>query len=140
MLQAQTSAYAQVIAAQIAAQEARYSDAIEGFRDSIKRHDTWFARLLLGRVYVDAKHFPEAMSEFDLALKRRGEATDAFFADQPTLRYLPPLYYWLARSQEAMGVADARKNYEHYVSLRGDASPADPLAADARARLAKSGR
>jgi serine/threonine protein kinase/tetratricopeptide (TPR) repeat protein len=139
MLQAQTSAYAQVIGAQIAAQEARYSDAIEGFRDSIKRHDTWFARLLLGRVYVDAKHFPEAMSEFDLALKRRGEATDAFFADQPTLRYLPPLYYWLARAQEAMGVADARKNYEHYVSLRADASPADPLAADARARLAKSG-
>jgi serine/threonine protein kinase/tetratricopeptide (TPR) repeat protein len=139
MLQAQTSAYSQLIGAQIAAQEAKYSDAIEGFRDSIKRHDTWFARLLLGRVYVDAKHFPEAMSEFDLALKRRGEATDAFFADQPTLRYLPPLYYWLARAQEAMGVADARKNYEHYVSLRADASPADPLAADARARLAKSG-
>jgi eukaryotic-like serine/threonine-protein kinase len=140
MLQAQTSAYARVIGAEIAAQEARYSDAIEGLRDSIKRHDTWFARMLLGRVYVDAKHFPEAMSEFELALKRRGEATDAFFSDQPTLRYLPPVYYWLARSQEAMGVADARKNYEHYVSLRADAAPADSLVADARARLAKSPR
>jgi serine/threonine protein kinase/Tfp pilus assembly protein PilF len=140
MLQAQTSAYAMVIGAEIAAQDAKYSDAIEGLRDSIKRHDTWFARMLLGRVYIDAKHFPEAMSEFELALKRQGEATDAFFSDQPTLRYLPPVYYWLARSQEAMGVADARKNYEHYVSLRADASPADPLVADARARLTKSAR
>ncbi|HEY1909913.1 MAG TPA: protein kinase [Vicinamibacterales bacterium] len=140
MLQAQTSAYARVIGAEIAAQDGRYSDAIEELRESIKRHDTWFARMLLGRVYVDAKHFPEAMSEFELALKRRGEATDAFFSDQPTLRYLPPVYYWLARSQEAMGVSDARKNYEQYVSLRADAGPADPLVADARARLAKSPR
>jgi serine/threonine protein kinase/tetratricopeptide (TPR) repeat protein len=140
MLQAQTSAYARVIGAEIAAQDGRYSDAIEELRESIKRHDTWFARMLLGRVYVDAKHFPEAMSEFELALKRRGEATDAFFSDQPTLRYLPPVYYWLARSQEAMGVGDARKNYEQYVSLRGDAGPADPLVADARARLAQSPR
>ena len=88
MLQAQTSAYARILLAQIAAHEGHYSDAIEGLRDSIKRHDTWFARFLLGRVYLDAEHFAEAMAEFDLALKRRGEATDAFFFDRPTLRYL----------------------------------------------------
>jgi hypothetical protein len=34
-----------------------YSDAIEALRDSIKRHDTAFARLLLGRAYV-ATHSP----------------------------------------------------------------------------------
>jgi eukaryotic-like serine/threonine-protein kinase len=140
MLQAQTSAYARILFAEIAAHEGHYADAIEGLRDSIKRHDTWFARFLLGRVYLDAKHFAEAMAEFDLALKRRGEATDAFFFDRPTLRYLPPLYYWLARSQEALGVADARKSYEQYVTLRRDAEPADPLVADARARLAKISR
>lgn len=48
--------------------------------------------------------------------------------------------YWLARDKEAAGAADARKNYEHYVALRGDADPIDPLVTDARARLAKDVR
>ena len=80
------------------------------------------------------------MAEFELALKRRGEATDAFFSDRPTLRNLPPLYYWLARAQEALGAADARKNYQQYVTLRADAEPIDPLVTDARARLARAAR
>jgi len=138
LLQAQTSAYARIVTAQVAARERRHADAIEALRDSIKRHDTWFARYLLGRVYMDAGHFAEAMAEFELALKRRGEATDAFFSDLPTLRYLPPLYYWLGRAQEAVGVAEARKNYEEYTTLRANADPADPLVADARARLSTS--
>jgi eukaryotic-like serine/threonine-protein kinase len=140
MLQAQTTAYARVIDAEIDARADQYADAITALRESIKRHDTWFARFLLGRVYVDAKHFPEAMAEFELALKRRGEVTDAFFSDRPTLRHLPPLYYWLARAQEALGAADARRNYEQYVALRGGAESIDPLVADARARLGKSVR
>jgi serine/threonine protein kinase/Flp pilus assembly protein TadD len=140
MLQAQTSAYADIINAQIAVHGERYADGIAALRQSIKLHDTWFARLLLGRVYLDTKHVPEAMAEFDLALKRKGEATDAFFSDRPTLRHLPPLYYWLARAQEALGAADARKNYEHYVTLRAGAEPIDPLVTDARARLAKGVR
>jgi len=139
-LQAQTTAYARIITAQILARDGHVAEATEEFRDSIKRHDTWFARYLLGRVYMDAAHFPEAMAEFDLAMKRRGEATDAFFSDVPTLRYLPPLYYWLARAQEAVGVSEARRNYEQYVLLRGDADPADPLATDARARLSTNSR
>ena len=138
MLQSETSAYADIIYAQIAAHGERYADAIAALRDSIKRHDTWSARLLLGRVYVETKHFPEAMAEFELALKRRGEATDPFFSDRPTLRNLPPLYYWLARAQEAVGASDARKNYEQYIKLRADADPVDPLVTDARARLPKA--
>ena len=140
MLQVQTSAYADIVTAEIAAHAEHYGDAITALRDSIKRHDTWFARVLLGRVYIDTKHYPEAMAELELAMKRRGEATDAFFFDTPTLRNLPPVYYWLARAQEAVGAADARKNYEQYVALRADADPTDPLVTDARARLAKDVR
>jgi hypothetical protein len=80
------------------------------------------------------------MAEFEIAMKRRGEVTDAFFSDRPTLRHLPLLYYWLARAQEALGVADARRNYEQYAALRGGAEPNDPLVVDARARLGKSVR
>jgi tetratricopeptide (TPR) repeat protein len=140
MLQSHTTAYARLIRAEIRSHEERYSEAIELFRDSIRGRDTWFARFLLGKLYVETEHFPEAMAELDLCLKRRGETTDVFFYDTPTLRYLPPAYYWLARAQEKMGVADARANYERFLALRGDADTPDPLAADARRRVSASAR
>ena len=136
MLQQQTTAYARIISAEIAVRDEHYGRAIELFRDSIRRRDTWMARFLLGRTYAEAEHFAEAMAELELCVKRRGEAADAFFYDTPTLRYLPPVYYWLARAQLAMGVSDAAKNYQYYVSLRADAAPPDPLVIDARRRLA----
>ena len=59
-----------------------------------------------------------------------------FFADTSTLRYLSPVYYWLARSQEAVGTTEgARRNYREFLKLRAAASPPDPLADDARRRL-----
>ncbi len=136
MLQVHTTAYAQLVRAQIAVSEERYAAAVEAFRDSIGRRDTWFARFLLGRTYARAEHFAEAMAELELALGRRGEVTDVFMFDTPTLRYLPEVYYWLARSQQAMGAANARKTYEQYLSFRDQADPPDPLVADARKRLA----
>jgi len=136
MLQEQTTAYARIISAEIAVRHERYGDAIEMFRDSIKHRDTWMARFLLGRVYAEADHFAEAMAELELCVNRRGEAADVFFYDTPTLRYLPPVYYWLARAQLAMGAKDAAANYEKFLALRADAVPPDPLAADAKRRLA----
>jgi len=59
-----------------------------------------------------------------------------FFYDTPTLRYLPQTYYWLARAQQPMGAAEAPQNYQKFLALRADADPPDPLAADARKRLA----
>ena len=135
MLQLHTTAYARLIDAEIAVREGRYGSAIEAFRDSIKRRDTWFARLLLGQTYAKAEHFAEALAELDIAFKRRGEVTDVFLYDTPTMRYIPPVYYWLARSQQAMGIADARKTYERFVELRSDGDTSDTLVADARKRL-----
>ncbi|HEY7698168.1 MAG TPA: tetratricopeptide repeat protein, partial [Vicinamibacteria bacterium] len=134
MLQTHTTAYARLIDAELLVRKGRYALAIETFRDSIKRRDTWFARFLLGKVYAETEHFPEAMAELDLCLKRRGEVTDVFFYDTPSLRYLPQAYYWLARSQQAMGVADALANYEKFLALRANADPPDPLASDALRR------
>ena len=71
-----------------------------------------------------------------MCLKRRGETTDVFFYDMPTMRYQPPLYYWLGRAQEALGAStEARKSYEQFLELRTNADPHDPLAVDARARM-----
>jgi hypothetical protein len=75
------------------------------------------------------------MDDLGLCVKRLGEATDVFFDDTPTLRYLPSAYYWLARAQQAVHVADAKKNYEQFLALTAEADPPDPLAADARRRM-----
>jgi len=134
-LQSHMTAYAQLVRAAIATRDGRYGPAVELFRDSLKRRDTWLGRLMLGRLYVETKRYTEALGELDTCLKRYGEAGDVFFYDFPTVHYLPPLYYYLARAQEALGSADARKNFEKFLALRGDANPPDPLAADAKKRL-----
>jgi tetratricopeptide (TPR) repeat protein len=136
MLQTHMTAYARLIKAEVAVHRGRYAEATELFRDSLKRRDTWLARFLLGRLYAQTEHFAEAMAELDACLRRRGEAADVFFADRPTARYLPPALYWLARAQQALGMADARKLYEQFLAARGGAAPPDPLAVDARKRLA----
>jgi len=136
MLQRQTTAYARLITGEVALQRGRVAEGIEALRDAQKRHDSWFSRFLLGKAYVEAGHYAEALAELDICLKRRGETTDVFFYDTPTLRYLPPLYYWLGRSKEGVGAtAEARKLYEQFLSLRTDVDPPDPLAADARRRV-----
>jgi tetratricopeptide (TPR) repeat protein len=132
MLQTQTIAYARLIRAEIAASLGRNAEAIDGFRDSIKRRDTWVARYLLGRLYARTEHFPEAMAELDLCAKRAGEVADVFLADTPTLRYLPPAFYWLGRTQHALGVAAHRATWERFLALRGNADPPDPRAVEVR--------
>ena len=137
-LQRHTTAYARQIQGEIALEQGRLGDAIEAFSDAQKRRDSWFSRYLLGRAYLAAgtSHAAEALAEFERCLKRRGEASDAFIDDMPTLRYLPPAYYWLARAQESVGSAvEARKNYEQFLTLRADADSPDPLVVDARRRV-----
>jgi tetratricopeptide (TPR) repeat protein len=119
----------------IAARDGRLGQAVERFRDSLKRRDTWTGRFLLGRLYVDNQRYTEALGELDACLKRYGEAGDVFFYDFPTSRYLPPLFYYLGRTQQALGSADAKTSYERFLAARGEADPKDPLAADARKRL-----
>jgi tetratricopeptide (TPR) repeat protein len=137
VLQRHTTAYAGIIRGEIALREGRLAEGIETLRAAEQRHDSWFVRFVLGRAYVEAGHFAEALTELELCLKRRGETTDVFFYDIPTIRYQPPLYYWLGRAQEALGAsAQAHKSYEQFLALRNTADPPDPLAQDARTRLA----
>jgi tetratricopeptide (TPR) repeat protein/tRNA A-37 threonylcarbamoyl transferase component Bud32 len=136
MLQRTTTGYARLIAGEVAVRRGQLPEAIEAFRDAQKRHDSWFSRFLLGKAYVEAGHFAEGLAELELCVKRRGETTDVFIYDMPTLRYLPPAYYWLGRAQEGVAAkAAARENYDRFLKLRANADPGDALAADATRRL-----
>ncbi len=134
-LQTHMTAYAQLVRAAIAARDGRLGAAVELFRESLKRRDTWMGRFMLGRLYVETGKYTEAIGELDTCMKRYGEAGDVFFYDFPTARYLPPLFYYLGRTQQALGSADAKLSYERFLAARGEADPKDPLAADARKRL-----
>lgn len=134
-LQTQTVAYAKLIEGEIALSEDRLLEAIELLRDGRERHDNWFAHFLLGRTYVEGEQFAEALGELEIALDRRGEIVDLFLLDSVSLRYLPPVYYWLGRAQEGLGSSEpARNSYRTYLELRGNTDAPDPLAADASRR------
>jgi tetratricopeptide (TPR) repeat protein len=134
-LQQQNRSYAQLIAGEIALRHKQLPTAVENLRTGQKLHDSWIAHFLLGRVYIEAAHYPEALAEFETCKKRLGETTDLMFADTATLRYLPPLHYWLARAQEGAGMKSAAlENYQQFFKLRADSDPGDPLLNEARGR------
>jgi hypothetical protein len=77
--------------------------------------------------------FTEADSEFELCLKRRGEASAVFLDDVPTLRLVPPVYYFLARAQEGLKSPAAAESYRTFLKMQPDGS--SELITDARHRL-----
>jgi serine/threonine protein kinase/tetratricopeptide (TPR) repeat protein len=135
-LQPQPRAYAKIIEGELAARAGKPADAVEAFSAAQKLADLWMARFSLGVAYVEAGHYVEGLRELEACEKRRGEATAVFLNDVPSYRYLAPLPYWLARAQEGVGQnAAAAENYKKYLALRGTVAR-DPLAADARKRVA----
>ena len=137
-LQAHRRAYAKMLEGEIALKQERTTEAVAALQEARKLSDVWLARFDLGVAFVRAGHYAEAVRELELCLKRHGEATAMFLDDVPTYRYIVPLYYWLARAQEGLGIAPAAAaNYKTFLALRSDVTN-DPLAADAKRRASSA--
>ena len=95
--------------------------------------DTWLGHYSLGRAYLAAERYPDADTEFDACLKRRGEATAVFLDDDPSLRYLPAVYYYRGRARDGLHSAGAPESYQKFLAIKSGAS-GDPMVADARRR------
>jgi tetratricopeptide (TPR) repeat protein len=135
-LEPRSQAWGKLIAGQIALAQGKKTQAIDEFHQAIKLADLWLVRFNLGRAFLEAGAFAEALQEFDTCMKRRGEATAVFLDDVPSIRYLATVPYWTARAQEGLGlVPQAQENYRKFLSIRTSDSP-DPLVKDARKRLA----
>jgi len=76
------------------------------------------------------ERYPEADSEFDRCIKRRGEAL-SLFLDLSTYGYFPPVYYYQGRAREGLKTAGFADSYKKYLSIRGAAGE-DPLLPEAR--------
>ena len=111
----------------------RPRDAIKLFEESLKLSNTWLARFEMGRAYLAAGAFPQADSEFDLCLKRRGEATDVYLDEEQTYRFLPQVYYYLGMARQGLKSPGAADSFRTYLGLKAK-DALDPMVADARLR------
>ena len=89
-LEAEPQVYAKLIAGEAQLKKGNARDALNSFQGAQKLADTWLGHFDMGRAYLDAGAFTEASSEFDICLKRRGEATSVFLDDVPSYHVLPP--------------------------------------------------
>lgn len=116
------------------------SNDIEGatsaFNASLQRSDAWLTRFYLGRAYAVAGNHEQALVEFRLCADRIGESTALYLDDIPTFQYHAPLYYWLGRTRQELGMDnEASESLNRYLSLRVD-SDNTGWTADARTRYA----
>ena len=114
----QLRSYAHVIKGNILLHERRIPQAIDELQAAERLHDSWIVHTLLGQAYQAAAQYPEAMAQWELCVKRSGEAADAFIADTSSMRYLPAAYYWLGRAQESLGVTSGTE--ESYRKVHRD--------------------
>jgi tetratricopeptide (TPR) repeat protein len=127
-------AYAKIIEGQIALKDKDARQAVKSLQEANTLLDSWIGHFDLGRAYLEAGQLPQADSEFDACMKRRGEALWLFADEEATYSYLPPLYYYQGRVREALKNAGFAESYRAYLNIRGQ-STEDPLLPDIRRRL-----
>jgi len=132
-LQAEPQAYAKILEGAIAMNGGDPRAAVKVLVEANGLLDTWIGHFDLGRAYLAAGQFPQADSEFDRCIKRRGEALALFLDEEATYAYLPPLFYYQGRVREGLKSSGFADSYRAYLAIRGQ-STEDPLRADARRR------
>ncbi|MEE4163809.1 MAG: hypothetical protein V2I25_15005 [Woeseiaceae bacterium] len=131
---AHSRAYGQMLAGLARETEGDRTGAILALRRAIDTADLWLIRLQIGKAYLRAGSYPEALGEFTALQVRRGEAASLFLDDMPTYRWLAELPYWHGRVQEALSTRSAaQSSYAQFLALRPEGGP---LANDAAERLA----
>lgn len=129
---AEPRAYGKIVEGDIALKKKDATQAVQILTDANKLLDTWLGHFDLGRAYLELRAFPQADSEFDRCIKRRGEALSLLDED-PTFGYFPPVHYYQGRAREGLGTAAFAESYREYLNIRGKSTD-DPLLAEVRRR------
>jgi len=129
-------AYARILEGETQLKHGDARAAVNALREAQQLLDTWIGRFTLGRAYLDLGAFPEAHEEFELCLKRRGEATALFVDEVPSYRFFPPVQYYLGRAQEGLKSPAATDSYRAFLAIKQNPqAKVDPLIEDVRRRL-----
>ncbi|HYM08629.1 MAG TPA: protein kinase [Terriglobales bacterium] len=134
-LESEPQIYAKLIAGEAQLKKGNAREALNSFQEAQKLADSWLGHFDLGRAYLDAGAFTEASSEFDVCLKRRGEATSVFLDDVPSYHLLPAVYYYQGRARQGLNSPGAAESYKTFLAIK-EKGAGDPLVADAQRRLA----
>jgi tetratricopeptide (TPR) repeat protein len=129
----ESQAYGKILDGLISLKRKNANDAVRQISAANLLLDTWIGHFDLGRAYLDAGAFPQADSEFEECVRRRGEAIELFMDNVPTYAYFPPVYYYQGRVREAMKSDGFADFYKSYLAIRG-ASLEDPLVSDIHRR------
>ena len=132
-LQPQSRAYSRMLNGLLELKAGNHVEAIDLLSAGKRQADLWLIRYYLGRAYLEAGFYAEALDEFTACAERQGEASSIFLDDLPTYRYMTELPYWLGRAQAELGMQDAAQaNFAVFLERRAEG---DPMAADARQRM-----
>ncbi len=129
-------AYGGIIEGEILLKKGNAGEAARRFLDAQKLVDTWIGRFFLGLAYMELGQFPEAHTELELCLKRRGEATAIFLDEVPSCRFFPPLFYYLGKVHDGMKSTEAADSYKSFLAIKQRATDSDSMITDARRLLA----
>ena len=135
-LQPEPRAYARLIGGELSRIRGDFGNAVKLYQEAKSEVDTWLSHYFLGRAYLQAEDYTAAISEFEMCQKRRGEAASIFLNDLPSFSYLPPLYYYLGRTQEGVSSKSASDSYNKFLKIKEKDDGTDPLVKAARRRLA----
>ena len=133
-LQNEGQAYAKILEGEAALKAGNWRQAVKNFEEANKLLDTWIGHFDLGRAYLEGRQLPQADSQFDECMKRRGEAISLFLDEEPTYSFFPPVYYYQGRVREELKTARFADSYRAYLAIRGQ-SKEDPLLPDIRKRV-----
>ena len=98
--------------------------------------DAWLIRFWLGRAYLAMNMYPEADSEFDACLQRRGEAAAVMIDDFPTFHRWLDVYYYQGVTREGLKSAGAIESFKTFLAPKEGGDETGGLVADARKRIA----
>jgi hypothetical protein len=91
----------------------------------------------MARIFLALNAFPEADSQLDVALKRRGEAVAVNLEEVPTYRYFPPLYYYKGVAQQGLKIASAKDSLNAFLKIKEKGDETGGLVADAKKRVSQ---
>lgn len=126
-------AYAKLIDGLVALKAADAQEAVKMFTEANNLLDTWLGRFDLGRAYLELGSFPQADSEFDKSIQRRGEVLALFLDEVPTFGYFPVVYYYQGKVRQGMKSSGFADSFKKYQEIRGQAGE-DPLLAEIRVK------